>query len=96
MTIKTLIKKACIASLSLIAFSSSSFAASCDLDVAQMISQIQQYHSISTRNGVQVQQVGQPTEEGNNHCNALGSSFKRPIKLKWTKGNWGNTLYAKF
>lgn len=94
MFLKRMIQSTLIAG-SLAALSIHAFA-SCELDELQMQHEIAKWDSITTQNGVQVQKVAQARESSLSNCIAQGVSFGYPITLSWTKGNWGNTLYARF
>lgn len=75
-------------------FSLSSFAASCEEDVNQMLDQIEknggflvEYNLIDSMVQSETKQVDQT------HCQALGEVLSRKgVLFQWEMGNWGNTM----
>ena len=86
-------------------FSQGVYAASCDIDKAQMYNQISKYQSISTPGcpangyGWGISQVINVSETTTNICSAtcfyLIGPGSQGVKCDWNKGDWGNTLTCK-
>jgi hypothetical protein len=69
--------------------------ASCDNDVYQMTVQINQYGSITSVDGRQMNQVLSPHQTGFKKCSADGyRSGYFVCTLRWEMGNWGDTLHC--